>query len=327
MLLDAHNPQAIAQAAQTLAAGALLGLPTETVYGLAARADSDHAVADIFQAKGRPQDHPLILHVVDVAGAKMFAQEWPDVAQRLVDKFWPGPLTIIVPRVPHLAAVAAAGQATIGLRCPAHPAAQAVLQAAKSLGVHGVAAPSANRFGRISPTTAQHVVSEFGADLVVLDGGACTVGIESSIIDCSRGYPVLLRPGILTKEQIETAAGQLLHGPDLHAPKAPGTLAAHYAPRATLRLMPSAMLQSALQVLANIPSQLAIYSRSKPVPGLKVPQRQMPAQAHLAAQELFAVLRSLDTPDVQRIWVEEPPQDSTWDGVRDRLQRAAAASV
>jgi L-threonylcarbamoyladenylate synthase len=151
------------------------------------------------------------------------------------------------------------------------------------------------------------------------------VGIESSIVDCSRGYPVLLRPGILTQEQIEAAAGQLLHGPDLHAPKAPGTLVAHYAPRATLRLMPTAMLQSALQVLADTPARLAIYSRSKLPPGLKVPYRQMPTQAHLAAQELFSVLRALDTPDIQRIWVEAPPQDSACDGVRDRLQRAAAA--
>jgi L-threonylcarbamoyladenylate synthase len=325
MLLDARNREAIAQAAHTLAAGGLLGLPTETVYGLAARADSDDAVAHIFQAKGRPQDHPLILHVTDVPSAKIFAQEWPDVAQRLVEQLWPGPLTIIVPRVPHLATAAAGGHATIGLRCPAHPAAQAVLQAAKELGVHAVAAPSANRFGRISPTTAQHVASEFGAGLVVLDGGACAVGIESSIVDCSRGYPVLLRPGILTQEQIEAAAGQLLHSPDLNTPKAPGTLVAHYAPRATLRLMPTAMLQSALQVLADPPARLAIYSRSKLPPGLKVPQRQMPTQAHLAAQELFSVLRALDTPDIQLIWVEAPPQDSAWDGVRDRLQRAAAA--
>jgi len=192
--------------------------------------------------------------------------------------------------------------------------------------VPGVAAPSANRFGRISPTLASHVVDEFGPELAVLDGGACEVGIESSIVDCSRGHPVLLRPGQITRERIEAAAGEPLHDPDADAPRASGTLESHYAPRATLRLMSGAMLNTALQLLAGESLKLAVYSRSVPLnaaPGVR--HRRMPARPADAAHELFSVLRELDAEGAQLIWVEEPPADPEWDGVRDRLRRAAAS--
>ena len=214
-LLDATTPAAltaaVTEAAARLAAGELVALPTETVYGLGARADRAEAVARIFAAKGRPSDHPLIVHVADAAGAEVFAKDGalPEVARRLVAAFWPGPLTVIVPRREGLAAEAAGGQDTVGLRCPDHPVALALLREAAGLGVPGVAAPSANRFGRVSPTQAAHVVSEFEGiagqdDLRVLDGGDCEVGIESTIIDCSRehGRPVLLRPGRLTVAEV-----------------------------------------------------------------------------------------------------------------------------
>jgi len=328
-LLDAQDPPSIERAAQALADGALVAFPTETVYGLGARADDDAAVARVFAAKGRPADHPLIVHVADAAAAQRFAAEIPPVAQRLMQAFWPGPLTVIVPRAPHLAAAAAGGQGTIGLRCPAHPLAHALLVAAAARGVSGVAAPSANRFGRISPTRAEHVRDEFGDALLVLDGGACAVGIESSIVDCSRGSAVLLRPGSLSRAQIEAAAGVALAERDAAAPRASGTLAAHYAPRAKLRLMSSAMLRTALDVWREgggnkAATTLAVYSRSVPAPrGIR--HRQMPGDAAQAAHELFSVLRELDDEGVQLIWVEQPPDTPDWEGVRDRLQRAAAA--
>ncbi len=185
MLLDARDPQVVEQAAQRLAAGELLAFPTETVYGLGARADDDAAVARIFAAKGRPAEHPLIVHVAQPGDAAMFAAELPPRAKRLIDAFWPGPMTVIVKRAEGVANAAAGGHATLGLRCPAHPVAQTLLAACRRLGVPGVAAPSANRFGRISPTRAAHVVAEFGNSVSVLDGGDCPVGIESSIVDCS----------------------------------------------------------------------------------------------------------------------------------------------
>ena len=326
MLLDGRDPDAVARAAQKLADGDLVGMPTETVYGLGARADDDAAVAKVFAAKGRPSDHPLIVHVADAADAQSFAARWPAVADRLTRAFWPGPLTVIVPRAPGMAAAAAGGQDTIGLRCPGHPVAHALLSAARERGVTGVAAPSANRFGRISPTRAEHVIDEFDAGLLVLDGGPCDVGIESSIVDCSRGRPVLLRPGMLSRAQLEAAAGEVLHDRDQAAPRASGTLEAHYAPRAKLRLMDGPMLKTALELLDGVSLKLAVYCRTVPR-GAAGPAlyRAMSDEPEKVAHELFAVLRELDAHGVHLIWVEAPPPGPEWDGVRDRLSRAAAA--
>jgi len=329
MILDGQDPAAVLSAAQALARGELVGLPTETVYGLAADAGSDPAVARIFTAKGRPSDHPLIVHVAGVEGVNAFAHDVPAFAQRLIQTFWPGPLTLILPRRPEAGAAAAAGQDSVGLRCPSHPVAHALLKACEALGVHGLAAPSANLFGRVSPTTAAHVQGEFGDGLLVLDGGACEVGIESTIVDCTRGAPVLLRPGGVTREQIEAACGQPLRtreelaSPD---PRASGTLEAHYAPQAKVRLMEAQALQTALDVLGPQASAVAVYARSplrSPAPGVLL--RPMPEQADDAARELFAALRDFDLAGVKLIWVETPPATPAWEGVRDRLQRAAAA--
>ena len=325
MRLDAAAPGAIDRAADALAAGELVALPTETVYGLGARADSDAAVAKIYAAKGRPAGHPLIVHVADTAAAAPFAAAWPDAAQRLAAAFWPGPLTVVVPRRAGIAAAAAGGQGTIALRCPAHPVAQALLRAAAARGVAGVAAPSANRFGRVSPTRAAHVVDEFGDALLVLDGGACAVGIESVIVDCSRGRAVLLRPGLLTRGVLDAVLGMPLLNRDVGAPRASGTLDAHYAPAAPVRLMAPAMLHNALQWLGAGEIGLAVYSRAAPPPGASVHHRRMPDTAAAVAHELFAVLRDFDHRGVRLIWVEQPPDSADWDGVRDRLQRAAAA--
>lgn len=354
-LLDpASQADAIEQAAQRLAEGGLVALPTETVYGLGARADRDEAVARIFAAKGRPADHPLIVHVPNQAAALYFVTTFPPVAQRLVEAFWPGPLTVIVPRHPDMARAAAGGQDTIGLRCPDHPVARQLLEACAQKDILGIAAPSANRFGRISPTRASHVVEEFrdqgeGLDEVwVLDGGPCEVGIESTIVDCSREQPVLLRPGRLTLAELEAVAGEPLRwsrpeAPDPDAPRASGTLLSHYAPRARVVLMSDEQIDRHLDVIepeitaealgerhppAHTPPRVAVYSRSlwaRRAPHKGVLHRSMPGDAATAAHDLFADLREIDAAGVEQIWVEAPPADAAWDGVRDRLTRAAAA--
>lgn len=358
MIFDGFDSTAVARATHAIQEGKLVGLPTETVYGLAANAEDDAAVARIYATKGRPSDHPLIVHVADEQAVEHFASEIPVFARALMRRFWPGPLTLILPRKPKVAAASAGGQNSIGLRCPAHPVALALLAAlrAEVSGeatpkpvVWGLAAPSANQFGRVSPTTAQHVQGEFGEDLLILDGGACQVGIESTIVDCTRGMPVLLRPGVLTREQLQVACGQAVRLKDemsadtLPTPRASGMLVSHYAPRARVRLMDTRALETAVSLLGptlqasqgvqtaataqagGMPPTLAVYAlctlQSYPA-GLVF--RRMPRRPQAAAQALFADLRDLDAMGVQLIWVETPPDTPEWAGVRDRLERAAA---
>lgn len=325
-LLDAADPAAIRAAAEAVAAGQLLAFPTETVYGLGARADDDAAVQRIYAAKGRPAAHPLIVHVADAAQAASFAADWPAAAQALAQAFWPGPLTLIVRRAAHRAQAAAGGLPTIGLRVPAHPVAQALLREALALGVPGIAAPSANRFGRVSATRAAHVVQEFGHELKVLDGGECPGGIESAIVDCSGRAPALLRPGLLQRAKIEAVLGTRLSERDAASPRASGSLRSHYAPAARLRLMSTQQLRDALDVLGPAAGslKLAVYSRTALRPPRGIAWRRMPEQAAAAAQELFAALREFDAQGAQLIWVEQPPDDAEWEGVIDRLVRAAA---
>ncbi len=360
MIISSAAPDNIAACARSISSGELIAFPTETVYGLGADASSDAAVAKIFAAKGRPADHPLIVHVHSAQQVGHFASDVPAFAQVLIDAFWPGPLTVILQRRANVATASAGGQASIGLRCPSHPVALQLLQECAALGVQGLAAPSANQFGKVSPTTAQHVHSELGDAITVLDGGACTVGIESCIIDCSRGAPVLLRPGVLDVAQINAAlssiAGCKLLSNDelltqhfrvlqadlagklapesataaqqahLHAaPKASGTLESHYAPNARVRLMDAKALQTALDLLGEDAAHMAVYSRAIVASkSSRIIRRRMPDDALATAQQLFAVLRQFDEQKVKLIWVETPPPGSDWDGVRDRLQRAAA---
>ena len=338
MVLDGQSSQSIALAAQALQRGDLIGLPTETVYGLAADACNAQAVGKIFSTKGRPSDHPLIVHVADIESAQRFASEIPDFAKRLINALWPGPLTLILPRIQDVATAAAGGQNSVGIRCPSHPVARHILLAAQAFDVWGLAAPSANKFGRVSPTTAAHVQEEFGDALLIVDGGACDVGIESAIVDCTRGQPVLLRPGVLTLEQLSLACGeQVLQpgdqlSPTNSAPKASGTLAAHYAPVAKLFLMDKQDIEQKLAQRKDV-FPLAIWSRSD----LQVPMQahsdkkvalhwqQMPSDPAQCAHALFAQLRAFDTFGVGQIWVETPPLDSAWEGVHDRLRRAETA--
>ena len=346
MILDGGDPKAITAGAERIRSGELLGLPTETVYGLAADAENAAAVGRIFAAKGRPAEHPLIVHVLDATSASHFAASVPEFARQLMRAFWPGPLTLILPRRQNVAAAAAGGQDSIGLRCPSHPVAQALLMACRGSDgdslpsqkpVWGIAAPSANLFGRVSPTTAQHVQSEFGQQLLILDGGPCAVGIESTIVECTGAAPVLLRPGAVTREQVQRVCGRKvfskeeLAGSGASLPRASGTLASHYAPRAKVRLMDAVEMQTALDVLGRdldsvhrggpsiaTYSRILLKARSK-----RVLCRRMPDDAVAAAQQLFAVLREFDDQGVQLIWVETPPESPEWDGVRDRLQRAS----
>ncbi len=334
----AQAQAATAEAARRLRAGQLVGLPTETVYGLAADADQPEAVARIFAAKGRPSDHPLIVHVAGADPAQWhtavdhYARDLPDFAERLMASFWPGPLTLILPRRPGVGQAAAGGQDSIGLRCPGHPVAQALLQACQAEGVLGLAAPSANRFGRVSPTTAAHVQDEFQGlldddALLVLDGGPCPVGIESTIIDCTRGEPVLLRPGHITRVQIEAACGRAVLDKDAiaqAAPRASGTLESHYAPRAKVRLMAAQDIDAKLQALGPHANNLGVWSAVRPDAGAGVVWRAQAQSAEQAAHDLFSVLRDLDARGVSQIWVQLPPDTPEWEGVRDRLQRAAA---
>ena len=338
MVLDGQSSQSIALAAQALQRGDLIGLPTETVYGLAADACNAQAVGKIFSTKGRPSDHPLIVHVTDIESAQRFASEIPDFAKRLINALWPGPLSLILPRIQDVATAAAGGQNSVGIRCPSHPVARHILLAAQAFDVWGLAAPSANKFGRVSPTTAAHVQEEFGDALLIVDGGACDVGIESAIVDCTRGQPVLLRPGVLTLEQLSLACGeQVLQpgdqlSPTNSAPKASGTLAAHYAPVAKLFLMDKQDIEQKLAQRKDV-FPLAIWSRSD----LQVPMQahsdkkvalhwqQMPSDPAQCAHALFAQLRAFDTFGVGQIWVETPPLDSAWEGVHDRLRRAETA--
>ncbi len=318
----------IARAAAILRAGALVAFPTETVYGLGADAGNPEAVAKIFAAKGRPQDHPLIVHLARVELLALWARAIPEAAQKLASAFWPGPLTLILERAAGVPDCVTGGQDTVGVRIPGHPLAQALLQAfAGEEGgrrFSGVAAPSANRFGRISPTSAAHVRSELGDAVdMVLDGGECAVGIESTILDLSRGRAVLLRPGHITPAQIAAVIGAEVAVPDEGAPRVPGALVSHYAPRTRLVLVSAAELPARLALLRG--RKVAVLSRAEAPAVLKdVSWQSAPRAAPGYAHELYASLRRLDALGCALILVEAPPATPEWQGVNDRLKRASS---
>ena len=324
--LRAADAAGIADAALRLARGQTVAFPTETVYGLGADAASATGVASIYRIKGRPADHPLIVHVRDVAQARWWG-EFDECALMLAAAFWPGPLTLIVRRREGAPVFASAGESTIGLRCPAHPVASALLDAFTALGGHGIAGPSANRFGRVSPTCAAHVAQDLGGDVpLILDGGACEVGVESTIVDVSRGVPVLLRPGGIAAGDIARVLGQAPHAPDAQAPRASGTLAAHYAPRTPMSLVSADGIESAVRACASAGLRAALWSRQRPdssLPGV-VRWQPQPHDPEDFARQLYDTLRRLDALGLDRVLVERVPQGPGWDAVRDRLGRAAA---
>lgn len=321
MSLLPATPAGIAAAVDRLRQGGLLGLPTETVYGLAADATQPAAVAAVFAIKGRPGNHPLIVHVADAAAARQWAADWPEAAARLAAAFWPGPLTLVVPRGAAVLSAVTGGQDTVALRVPQHPLAQAVLRQFAG----AVVAPSANRYGRLSPTRAADVIAEFGPALPVLDGGECSVGLESTIVACLRNEVRVLRPGILTPTAISRVTGtEVIMGAGEHDPRVPGAVKAHYAPRAPLELVPLANLAARLR---HCP-QAAVVVRQSPdgeVPGRADRIRVLPADPLPFGRMLYATLRDLDALEVPRVLVVEPPAGEAWAAVRDRLVRAAAA--
>ena len=325
---DLHDP-AIAAAARALEAGQLVAFPTETVYGLGADAENPAAVAAIYAAKGRPQDHPVIVHVAPGAALDYWCADIPSEAHQLADAFWPGPLTMILKRAPNIPDAVSGGQDTVGIRCPSHPVAIALLQAFKD-GKGGVAAPSANKFGHVSPTTAQHVRDEFGDDVrlaAVLDGGQSEVGIESTIVDLSRlatHGPVLLRPGHISAEAIAAVIDRLPARPDAAAPRASGTLESHYAPHTPVAMQDTAALTETLARLAAAGRKVALIHYSV-LPAVHAAV-QLPATPEGFAHALYAALRAMDGSGAEVILVEAPPQDGAWLGVNDRLRRAAHGS-
>lgn len=319
----------VAQAAAILESGGLVAFPTETVYGLGADAENPAAVARIYQAKGRPNDHPVIVHVADGAALDHWCSDIPDAARQLAAAFWPGPLTIILKRAAHIPDAVSGGQDTVGLRCPSHPVAIALLSAFKG-GRGGVAAPSANKFGNVSPTTAQHVRDEFGDEPLlgaVLDGGASQVGIESTILDLSRldtRGPVLLRPGHISAQQIADVIGLLPGLPDAAAPRASGTLESHYAPHTPVLMLDRAQLVDSVARLAAKGKRVALIVHTLAAPD--GPHVTLPATPAGYAYGLYAALREMDQSGADLILVETPPQDADWLGVNDRLRRAVFGS-
>lgn len=328
---------AITEAAALLEQGKLVAFPTETVYGLGADAENPSAVAAIYAAKGRPANHPVIVHVAEHADLQRWVQHIPTEAEKLIQAFWPGPLTLILKRSSHIPDAVSGGQDTIGLRCPSHPVALNLLKQFKK-GQGGIAAPSANRFGHVSPTSAQHVMTEFSelqANVIagLIDGGASEVGIESTIIDCSRistNGIVLLRPGYITAEQITAVIGLEVKAPDQAAPRVSGALDAHYAPRTPLLLIKQDELQQVMKRLEANQQSFVVMTcgggQSSFQPSALM-THQLPLDAKAYAHGLYAGLRLLDEKKAQIMLVELPPQDEAWRGVNDRLRRAAFDSL
>ncbi len=318
------TPENIALAAARLQNGELLAFPTETVYGLGANALNVGAVEQIYSTKGRPSYNPLIVHVASTGDARRLAAQWPENAQKLAEAFWPGPLTLVVPKTSQIPDIISAGLETVALRVPAHPVALELLRVAQI----PLAAPSANRSGEVSPSRASHVIQSLGDSIWVLDGGPCDVGIESTVVDVSGDAIAILRPGTLSRRQIEWVVGPLIEADDAGegAPRrSPGTLEKHYAPRALVHLY-STWIDAAFHApLLASGQKVGVLAFEPTTLGRQfdIRERVMPSEPASYARELYGALRDLDEAGVALILVEDVPGGSAWEGVRDRLKRAA----
>ncbi len=308
----------VRRAAQVLRAGGLVAFPTETVYGLGADASSAEAVARLYAAKGRPAGHPVIIHFATAEGAFEYAREIPDEARKLAAQFWPGPLTMVLKRSVKAKDFVTGGQDSVGLRVPSHPVAQALLREFDG----GVAAPSANRFGNVSATTAMHVVGELDVEFV-LDGGASEVGIESTIVDLSGAGPVLLRPGRVSKAELEEALNAKVSGKKSDSPRHSGALERHYAPKTPAQLVSAHALDAEI---ARRGATVAVLAFSRPDERVEYWIR-MPREPRAYAQRLYAALRELDGAGCGAILIESPPETAEWDAIRDRLSRATGGTA
>jgi L-threonylcarbamoyladenylate synthase len=319
MKLAAAEAEQLAQAIAALRRGEVIGLPTETVYGLAADARNVDAVRKIFSLKGRPADHPLIVHIADAAALAQWASHVTETAAKLARAFWPGPLTLILKKRAEVPDIVTGGQDTVGLRCPAHPLALTLLRQFGG----GLAAPSANRFGRISPTSAQHVRDEFGDGVpVVLDGGDCEVGIESTIVDVSGAVPRILRPGHIRKLELEAVIGPVAEGAENESPRVSGSLVSHYAPHTRTELLSRDRLIDAAQACRRNGETVLALTIADAVPD--VAGLVLPDTPDEYGHGLYAALRELDGHRADRLLVESPPLRAEWIAVLDRLSRAAA---
>lgn len=314
---DANIELAVAE----LRNGYVIGIPTETVYGLAADASNANAVAKIFSLKGRPSDHPLIVHLASANEARAWASDWSETAEALANAFWPGPMTLIVNRAARVLDEVTGGQNTVGLRVPSHPVAQQVLQRFRG----GLAAPSANKFGHVSPTSARHVADEFSTDeLLILDGGVCEVGVESTIIDLSSGTPRILRPGRVRAHEVERVLSKPLATIREAAPRVSGSLDSHYAPRKTTIMLDGDALEIFLDASRDRGKRVGLIHHSRRFAKAKASER-ITLSHEIAAQyehEIYGALRTLDDSRADLIAVETPPNGSDWDAVNDRLRRA-----
>ena len=309
--------KAMSGAVEVLRQGGLVAFPTETVYGLGADASNAKAVARLYAVKGRPAHHPVIVHFAAADDAFAWAREVSDEARVLASKFWPGPLTLILKRSDKAQDFVTGGQDSVGVRVPSHPVAHELL----SLFNGGVAAPSANRFGRVSPTTAAHVREDLGNDVdLVLEGGSSEVGIESTIVDLSGGAPVLLRPGLVSKDDLQKVLGKEVAQKGGASPRHPGGLERHYAPRTAARLVPTYDLD---KEIARLKEKVAVLAFSRPDERVDYWLR-MPRDPAAYAQKLYGALRELDSAGCEEILVEAPPDAPAWAAVRDRLQRACS---
>jgi L-threonylcarbamoyladenylate synthase len=324
------NDENLALAVRALRDGDCIGLPTETVYGLAADATNAAAVGKIFALKGRPSHHPLIVHLAHSSDARAWASEWSDAAQTLASAFWPGPMTLIVKRASHVLDAVTGGQDTVGLRVPSHPVAQRMLE---KFG-NGVAAPSANKFGHVSPTTARHVADEFASDdLLILDGGDCEVGVESTIIDVSGNIARVLRPGRVRAQEIERVIGRSLalpiDGNAKNVPRVSGSLDSHYAPRKKTVMLNGDALDIFLDASRDARKRVGLIFHSQRFANEKAHQSVCldGSNAQCFEHEIYAKLRALDDSAIDLIAIETPPSSPDWDAVNDRLRRATFSKL
>jgi len=315
----------IEAAVEALRAGELVAFPTETVYGLGANAQNPAALRKVFAAKGRPAHHPLIVHLDSARYLHRWTQKLTPEAERLAARFWPGPLTLVLPKAPHVLDAVTGGQETVAIRVPGHPMAQQLLTAFGG----GIAAPSANRYGHLSPTRAEHVRDELGDTVkIVLDGGECQLGVESTIVSCTEGSVRLLRPGAVTLSLLRGTVGDVQIGADATAPRVPGSMQAHYAPQTPVELVPGDGLEVFAGSLNDQGERVAVLAMRLPLKTLPlVTWINAGRKPQTYAHDLYANLRTLDKAGCARILVQEVPGDERWDAVRDRLQKAAARNV
>jgi len=312
----------IETAVQALRDGELVAFPTETVYGLGANAQNPVAVRKIFEAKGRPASHPVIVHLDSPRFLHRWVREVPETATKLAERFWPGPLTMVMSRAPNVHDVVTGGQDTVAIRVPSHPMAQQLLTAFGG----GIAAPSANRYGKLSPTRAEHVREELGDSVkVILDGGECQIGLESTIVSFEGQSVRLLRPGGITAAQIRQVVGELLIGADLESPRVPGGTPSHYAPTTPMAIVPSGEVDAHAAALSEGGRRVAVLAQRLPLKSHKyvtwINAGRRPEQY---GHDLYANLRTLDKAGCQQILVQDVPDGEAWDAIRDRLRRAAS---